>query len=99
MLPHVKLTPRRSPSPRSTPFRTFRGDLAIGFDRPQEGAVGFVALGGGNALAAYAPELLDGADAPQGTLAGGTDRLAAHDHIDGVGVHLREVPQGHPATP
>ena len=53
----------------------------------------------GDRLAAGPPELLDAADAPQGALPGRPDRLAADQHVDRVGVHLREVPQRHPAAP
>src|SRR5262249_28389939 len=50
-------------------------------------------------IAALAPELLDRADAPQGALPRGADRAVVHDHVDRVGVHLREVAQGDPTAP
>src|SRR5438128_1773994 len=72
------LGPRRRPPTGCHPwayaltsFRRFLGDFAVLFDRPLECLLGLLAFVGGDArahawLAAHAPELLDGADAPQG---------------------------------
>src|SRR5262249_48699111 len=77
----------------------FAGDPAILLDRLLEGLVGLLPFLGPDAVAAHAPELFDGTDAPQGTLARGANRFAGDEHDDRVGVQLREVAEGHPAAP
>ena len=52
----------------------------------------------GRSVPPDAPELLDHADAPLALLLRRADRLAGDDHVDRVGVQLREVPQRHPAA-
>src|SRR5262245_4297616 len=81
-----------------TPFRRLRRDLAVLLQRPVESLLGLPALVFGDAGAADPPQLLDGRDAPQGALARRPDRLSGDENVHRVGVHLREVPQGHPAA-
>src|SRR5262245_38734869 len=78
------------------PFRALGGYLAILVDGTKERLVRFLALPLGNHAVANAPELLDGADAPQSALSRSTNRLFADDDVHRVGVHLRELPQGNP---
>jgi hypothetical protein len=66
---HDLLHPSVQALPISASLGCFARDLAILFDRFQEGLVRFLPLVGGDAAAADAPELLDGANAPQGALA------------------------------
>src|SRR3954453_11921245 len=79
--------------------RGLGGDPPVLLDGPQERLMGLLALVGGDAVAAHSPELLDGADAPEGALARGADRLAGDDYVHRVRVHLREMAQGHPTAP
>src|SRR5439155_2864439 len=81
-----------------TSFRCLLRDLAVLLDGGLEGFFSLVALVSGDAFAADAPELLDGANAPQGAHPRGPDRLAADQNVDRVGMHLREVPERHPAA-
>src|SRR2546426_2752663 len=53
---------------------------------------------GGNFFIPRPPELLNGRDAPQRTLARSTNRLIANDHVDRVGMHLREVAHRDPTA-
>src|SRR5262249_4691898 len=72
-------------------FRCLGSNLAVDLDRLLERPVGFGALGRSDGLAPDPPELLDAADAPPCALPRGADRLSADEHVDWVGVHLREV--------
>src|SRR5262249_46647088 len=70
--------------------------LAVGGPGPQDAIHRTDGQLGG--VAALAPELLDRADAPLSALARGPDRLIADHHAYRVGVHLREMAQGHPTA-
>src|SRR5260370_4093870 len=83
---------------RLASFRRLRGDLAVFLDCALESLFRLCPLLGSDSRTAYAPELLDGADAPQGALPRRPDRLAADKHVDRVGVHLGELTQCYPAA-
>src|SRR5262245_28565395 len=103
--------PRGWPPPRSVlvsdgwsrssvpPSRCLARDVPIPLDRLVERLPGLGALLGGDLLPAGAPELLEGAEAPKRAPPRGTDRPAADPDRDRVGVQLRELAHGHPATP
>src|SRR5437660_2991042 len=55
-------------------------------------------LGIGDFIAARPPQLLDGFDAPKRTGPRCADGLAAHKHIDGIGVKLRKMSKRDPTT-
>src|SRR5216683_329625 len=90
--------PLHSCSPDSASLRCFGRDLTIVFDGPQKRLVRFSAFVLRDFAVPGTPELFDRARTPQGALARGPDRLAAHDDVDRVGVHLGEMPQCYPAA-
>src|SRR5438034_1069407 len=92
--------PARSPklSGRSIALRRLGNDSAIDLDCLLKRLFSFVALGKGDGLTPNPPELLDTADAPQRAFPRSPDRLAVDNHADWIGVHLRELPDGHPAA-
>src|SRR5260370_19327122 len=73
------------------------GDLLIHRDRLGEGQARLVFFVGGQTGAAYAPELLDDADAPERAALRRANRLAVHDYRDRIGVQSRALPHRHPA--
>ena len=71
----------------------------VEFDRRRKVLLRLVTLGGGNRLAAHAPELFDASNAPEGTSAQGANRLSGDGHNYRIRVHLWKVPQSDPGAP
>src|SRR5262245_50529204 len=76
--------------------RHFRRNLEVSLFRLKECFLGRFALSGRDRFSPGAPKLIDALGTPQGALLRGTDGLAGDAEDHWVGVHLREVPQGHP---
>src|SRR5262245_21783620 len=83
----------------SAPLRTLLRDLLVHFNRLVECLPRLDPLLLWPVPTADAPQLINHAQTPLGAAPGRPNRFARDDHIDRVGVHLRELSQGHPAAP
>src|SRR5262245_16426409 len=79
-------------------IRTLFHDLLVNLQRLLEGLLGFGTLVVLDTGAADSPELLDHADAPLRTGLARADRLTCDNHVHGVRVHLRVMPNRNPRT-